>query len=59
MSIQQGKFSQSLIRLSVGAIAILAVSAVLLAADRGSRNGGQAPKPGRMPQVALIQHASV
>ena len=59
MSSQQRKFGQSLGRLSVGVSVILAVSAVLLWADRGSRHIEGAAKVDRIPQVALVQHASI
>ena len=59
MSTQQSKIVQSLLRLSVGIIAIVAVSSILLIADRGARYRTDAPQPGRLPQVALVQHASI
>jgi ABC-type uncharacterized transport system substrate-binding protein len=59
MSTQQSQIGQSLARLSVGIIAIVAVSSILLVADRGARYRADAPQPGRLPQVALVQHASI
>jgi putative ABC transport system substrate-binding protein len=48
-------------RLSVGVVAILATSAILLWADRDSRNSADAPDSHatRVPRVALVQHASI
>jgi ABC-type uncharacterized transport system substrate-binding protein len=59
MSTQQNKLGQSLVRLSVGFIIIAAVSAVLLIADLGSRHRPDASRADRIPQVALVQHASI
>lgn len=56
---QRGQLDKSLGRLSVGVIAILAVSAVLLLADRGSRYTAGESKAGRIPKIALVQHASI